>query len=153
MTLGVDPGKQGGIALVDAGRLIAGEKIPKDPRKLAAFFQANKKLRLVVEKVPRFCGQKQIDEGIPGASVASVYGNYQLIVGIWVGITNQLPIELTPQTWQRAIGCERKNFKRRDDTPAWKRHLRARAEQIFKCPVPLWLADAALIAHAHDLNA
>jgi hypothetical protein len=148
--IGIDPGTNGGIVVLNGDRVANAIKMPETPDAITDFLR-----RLVgdcsifIEKIPKFCGAARFAERqIMGSSLAVLYGNYKLCVGICHGL-GYVPRELVPLKWQNVVGC--RNRQRLDGT-AWKNLLKSHAQQLFPdFKVTLWSADALLIARAGQL--
>lgn len=98
--IGIDPGKNGGIAITD-GRTISAWAMPASPADLAALLRdldgvASARVA-VVEKV---ASSPQM-----GVKSAFTFGQgYGTLLGVLAAL--QIRVEtVTPQKWQKAVGC------------------------------------------------
>lgn len=140
--LGVDPGKNGGLALVSVGgRLIWAIKMPQTERDLFCCLRDELNTlhtRALIEK-PNL-GHPMTSKH----SMAKLYGNYCSIRMALIG--NKIPFEeITPAKWVRGVGipARGKSMSKTD----WKNTLKQKAQQMFpKAKVTLAVADAILIA-------
>lgn len=99
--IGVDPGGTGAIACVDAdGEFIDRIRNDATPRESFEF------LRRLADRIPCQAALEKVASR-PGQGVSSVFKfgrSYGLLEGLLVGAG--IPYELvTPQKWQRALGC------------------------------------------------
>ncbi len=143
--VGIDPGKHGGFA-VWGEETVTTYKMPEeldDIYSLILHLHESDETRFFVEQIPKFCGAAQFGrKNVFGASMATLYGNYMLAVGICLGIGNPAT-HLTPQKWQKLVECQ--NVDKLDRGP-WKNKLKARAQELFPgLKVTLDTADALLI--------
>jgi hypothetical protein len=151
--IGIDPGMSGGIAVLWEEALNKPQtyKMPREPEQLTELLRqlVEYRTQIFIEQVPKFCGLAQFGRrNIMGSSMAVMYGNFQLAVGICHGLGHP-PALLPPVRWQNLVQC--RNFERLDRGP-WKNRLKARAQEIFpETRVTLASADALLIAYAGRL--
>lgn len=141
--IGIDPGASGGIAtLYDSGHYAAA-KMPDTERDFwdllsgIVLSQKDAQWNLVLEKV----------HAMPGQGVSSTFKfgqNYGMCRAF--GIALGIPIhEMTPTTWQKALGLAAKI----DGKTARKNAHKARAQEIFpNLTITHATADALLIAEA-----
>ena len=148
MFIGIDPGVSGGIAVLQ-GDSVEVHKMPETEQFICTLLGQYKSGRVFIEQIPKYAGEARFAErNIMGSSLAVLYGNYQLCLGICLGLGN-VPFKLTPLKWQNLVGC--RNYERRDRS-AWKNVLKAHAQKLFPgIKVTLAVADALLIAHAGRL--
>lgn len=157
--VGIDPGNSGGIAVLDENGIralhsmpVLTEKVGKkivhrpDPGSIAVILDELRHALVFIENVPKWCGGAQFQKkNIPGSTMATLYGNFMLCVGICHGLHVE-PILLSPQRWQRVVECQNVD---RLDRGAWKRRLKERAAELFPtAKITLANADALLIAYA-----
>lgn len=102
---GIDPGVSGAVAIIQAGRFVAGIDMPtfQDGKRrrvnaaaLAAFLSEHRPARVILERVG----------AMPGQGVASMF-SFGHSVGIAEGVATALGLPLvlvTPQAWKRAAG-------------------------------------------------
>ena len=135
--LGIDPGKNGGVAVINRNGKVIASRCPSDndPVKMAKIIRKMtrryKKIEVVVENVWAF----------PGDSAMTSF-KFGTNFGIWLGIlgTMGLPYrKVTPQTWQKAYHPLSKIKKER------KNELKIIAKDFYK-KATLCTADAILIA-------
>jgi hypothetical protein len=153
VVIGIDPGNNGGIAVV-SGVSVSCYKMLHEPDLLLHLLVNMTAVEpgptVVIERPPKFAGvQNWAARRIPGASIATLHGNYNLCLGILLGL-GLTPCDVAPLSWQNAVGC--RNVDKLDQ-PAWKRKLKAHAQVLFPAvKVTLWNADALLIAAAELLR-
>lgn len=138
--LGIDPGKNGGIAVMRNGRLIFCEKMPATPLDILTFFSAYQGNAVAyLEKVGGMPGQG----GQAMFTFGQGYGWLEMaLLSSAISTTT-----VTPQKWQKfyqigtAKSCKTKS--------AWKNKLKAKAQQVFPTVenITLATADAILIAN------
>lgn len=139
--IGIDPGKNGGFAVIrsdgpsDAGRM------PETSRGVIEELRRIKESGVhvaFVELVGGYIGKAQ------PASSAFTFGYGCGIVSGALGSLKYETHRIRPQTWQRGLGLRTKGA---DTTTAWKNHLKSLAEDLFPdIDVTLCTADALLIA-------
>jgi len=146
--IGIDPGKSGGIAMWDLGSQVVTCKMPEEDRlvELLRHWCFGHETHVFIEQIPKFAGTRQFAQrNIFGASIATLYGNYKLCVGICLGLGLR-PVCVVPLKWQNIVEC--RNFDRLEKGP-WKNRLKDRAIRLFPdVRVTLATADALLIAFA-----
>lgn len=139
--IGIDPGKSGGIAVIQDD-YIEVKKCPESVQDMAILFA------IMLQETPPSHVLVMIEKvwARPHDGRASVFtfaGNY----GQWQGIIASheiIPHYVTPQVWMRAIGCPRK-LKKQDR----KNYLKALAKEKYpdiKRRMTLATSDAMLIA-------
>lgn len=140
MIIGIDPGKQGGIAVLHNNKLFV-RKMPETPKEmldtLKFFKDASKNnLQVFMEKV----------QGLPGMGGSAMFNFGQGFGWLQMAL---LALEIksetvTPQKWQKEFQLGTKGSS---TTAVWKNKLKARAEQLYpEKKIFLWGADAILIA-------
>lgn len=114
--VGVDPGKSGGLAALRPDNQIVIEKMPPTEADILEWFQAQKACGLpmfaVIEKVNGYIGKPQ-----PGSAMFTFgwgYGGLRMAM-LACGIPFD---EVTPQKWQKAMGCLTKGDKNVSKTKA-----------------------------------
>ncbi|MCH2612657.1 MAG: hypothetical protein MK006_16450 [Pirellulales bacterium] len=135
--VGIDPGKNGGVALLDNGNAHAW-KMPeteKDTQDLFEELALGDKVFCLIEEV----------HAMPGQGVVSMFSfgrNYGMLRAMLVA--NYIPFEtVTPQTWQREYGLTNRQWSK----TVKKNHHKARAQELFPhIKMTHALADALLIA-------
>lgn len=137
--IGIDPGKNGGIAVfsVDIGKVVEVIKMPETPQELLQF------LRLY--SINAVCYLEKVG-GMPGQGGSAMFnfgkGFGQLEMAL---IALKIPTtEVSPQRWQKTIHVGNQRDKTKTE---WKNKLKARAEQLFPYVGKITLAksDALLI--------
>ena len=139
--IAIDPGKSGGIAILDADGLTT-HSMPDGPSDIVRFLRAAKKADagVWIEEIPKFAGRN-----IPSSTTAVLFENYGLIVGAALALGYSLH-RVPPKVWQEPLGL---GGRKSCDTQAeWKRKLRNKAAELFPDQdVTLGNADALLILH------
>ena len=137
--IGIDPGKNGGIAVysLDDDKVIEVIKMPETPQELYTF------LRLY--SVNSVCYLEKVG-GMPGQGGSAMFnfgkgfGHLEMAL-----IAAKIPTtEVSPQRWQKFIHVGNQRDKTKSE---WKNKLKARAEQLFPYVGKITLAksDALLI--------
>jgi len=138
MTLAIDPGVSGGIAIgLDYPMLF---NMPETAHDLAELIKDHAIERAFVEEVGGFIGKEQ-----PGSRMFTFGMNAGVIKGILAALA--IPtVYVRPQKWQAALGLGTSNGL---DKNKWKNKLKSRAQQLYpQHKVTLATADALLIWHA-----
>lgn len=138
--IGVDPGKNGGIAVLDSnGNVVEVSKMPETPQDLLAFLSRHREgSRCTLERVG----------GMPGNGGSAMfnfgkgYGHLQMAL-LALGIPTE---DVTPNKWEKSyqLGTSGKYTK-----TEWKNRLKAKAQQLFPSlgkRITLATCDALLIA-------
>ena len=137
----IDPGASGGIVWEHQG-LHAVRMPPTDfdvVNLLAGIACKSALVELYVEEPPLFTGKN-----IPGSSVGKMMFNFGLIYGAAIALGWKVH-RVRPQAWQKAHPLG----KKADHGSAWKRHLKARASELYpNHPITLCTSDAFLIYDA-----
>ena len=139
--IGIDPGKSGGIAVIDDNHIEV-KKCPDSVQDMAFLFA------LILQETPPLHVLVMIEKvwARPHDGRASVFtfaGNY----GQWQGIIAShdiTPHYVTPQVWMRAVGCPKKLKKQ-----VRKNYLKALAKERFpdlSRKLTLATSDAMMIA-------
>ena len=131
MIIGIDPGQSGGIAIVAAGgTLLDAIKMPTTDADIVDYLQESD------------CGTAYIESvhSMPGQGVASSF-KFGKGFGVLIGALAALRIRyefVTPQKWQKAMGCLSKGDKN---------ITKAAAQRLFPhTKMTHAIADACLIA-------
>jgi len=148
ISIGIDVGKSGGVAIIDSisqDSPLKAVKCPETVHDMAGLIQWHRwESRLtmcVIEKV----------HSMPKQGVKSMF-TFGKNFGQWLGILSafEIPyIEVTPQKWMKYYGAMPKEKKDR------KNHLKHLAQSLYPSDkVTLYTADAILMAHycRHELN-
>lgn len=130
IVLGIDPGQSGGLAWIGLGGVLVGHKMPATERDV---------WQLLHERVTDFAVIERV-HSMPKQGVASSFKfgqSYGFLRGCL--IASGIPFEeVTPQAWQKELGCLSKG-----DKNVTKR----RAQQLFpSLKVTHATADALLLA-------
>lgn len=154
LTIAIDPGRSGGIAVRDPGGRIAAHAMPETDADLldllretiAGARREGWQPSALVEKVGGFIGTGQ-----PGSAMFTFGQGYGFVLGVLMAL--EVPVRLVrPQQWQAALQLGRAGDH--DSKPAWKRHLRAEAARRFpQQKVTLATADALLLLDAAGILA
>tara|TARA_B100000519_G_scaffold107704_1_gene93344 strand:+ start:168 stop:617 length:450 start_codon:yes stop_codon:yes gene_type:complete len=138
--IGIDPGINGGIALIERGRVLAWRMPPteKDVKKLLDDIQydTDDKTFCLIEEV----------HSMPGNSARSMFTfgqNYGMLRAML--IASYIPFEtVTPTVWQKEFGLTNRKISK---TKKKNKH-KAKAQELFPTIDPMThaLADALLIA-------
>tara|TARA_Y100001963_G_C6764905_1_gene441658 strand:+ start:1381 stop:1854 length:474 start_codon:yes stop_codon:yes gene_type:complete len=140
--IGIDPGKGGGIAVINEKGIIKAYKCPSSSEEMALLFQiligntAADKVRLLMERV----------WARPTNAVRAAF-SYGVNYGQWLGIAASHEVQMNtaiPVEWIKWVGCP-KSLKR----DVRKRWLKERARELYPKINKLTLAtsDAILIVH------
>lgn len=153
ITLAIDPGKSGGMAIqFPDGKILLYEAADTESHLMDMMFdlvetsvRENYGLRAVLEKVGGFTGKGQ-----PGSSMFTFGRGVGVIVGMLMAL--KIPfVEVTPQQWMKTLGLGTKGKR---TTSQWKRHLLDQAKKRYPSLMGLNLktADALLILEASTTN-
>lgn len=142
--LGIDPGKSGGIALIDTYGVRV-ESMPSNPNETYKLIQDFDLWKhscnpvCYLEQVSGFAGSNQ-----PGSRMFEFGRSFGQLEGILAAV--EIPVVLVrPQKWQKALGCGTRGNR---TASQWKNHLKAMAARLFPdIKVTLKISDALLIAH------
>jgi len=132
VVVGIDPGQSGGIAIINSAGLILPYKMPETERDIYDLLESYKISNPIVwlEKV----------HAMPKQGVSSTWkfaANYGFLRGIVTALKYPL-YDVTPQTWQKAMGC----MSRGD-----KNITKAKAQQLYpQIKITHKIADCLLIA-------
>ena len=141
ISIGIDPGVNGGVAIIDdkwKDKAIEAVKCPDTIKDMADYLNVhcydNIKALCIIEKVHSF----------PGQGVRSVF-TFGKNYGQWLGIlaSHDIPYkEVPPQTWMKHYGAMPRDRGQR------KRHLKHLAQSLYpSIKVTLYNADAILLAN------
>ena len=139
--IGIDPGKSGGITVIDAkDGSMETVKCPERTIDMATVFYSfvgdkPNNVRLLMEKV----------WARPNNATRSAF-TYGVNYGQWLGIAAAAEVPMytvIPSAWMTAIGC-----KKGMDYSERKKWLKAKAQKLYpNTKVTLYTADSILIAH------
>ena len=138
--IGIDPGKSGGITVIDEDGSMETIKCPDRTIDMALMFYS------FVGDEPN--NVKLLMENLwarPNNAVRSAF-TYGVNYGQWLGIAAAAEIHMytvIPSEWMTAVGCEKGM-----DYAQRKKWLKERAKELYPdCKVTLYTADSILIAH------
>ena len=136
--IGIDPGKDGGIAVLDAdGNVVECVKTPPTFKDLLDMVSRHKESsKCVCEKV----------HAMPGQGVTSMFSFGRTVGGLeMMLLALGIPTEyVAPQKWQKHFSLGSSKGKSKTE---WKNILKAKAQQMFpRTKVTLYNADALLLA-------
>lgn len=129
--IGIDPGKSGGIAIIGDNGAYA-IKMPETERDIFDYLQDNSE--------GSFCLIEQV-HAMPGQGVTSMFNFGMGYGGLRMALVGAgIPFDtVTPQKWQKALGCQTKG-----DKNVSKR----KAQELFPdIKITHAIADCLLIAH------
>lgn len=137
--LGIDPGKGGGLAVIDSDthEVIEVTAMPETLTDISDFVERHKDAG---------CAYIEIVHSMPKQGVASTFtfGQFYGYVQIAVTCHKIRCIDVLPSKWQTALSMK---AKKNEGYEAHKRRLKGKAQQLFpKVKVTLKNADALLIA-------
>jgi hypothetical protein len=144
LIVAIDPGVNGGLALLDRDGLVTVQKMPGTDFEVVSFLvevsNTAKEIDCYLEEPPLFAGK-----AIPGSAVGKMMFNVGILYGAAVTLGWKMH-RVRPPIWQKAHTCGTKGDL---TTTAWKNKLKARAAELFPTvDVTLWNADALLILDA-----
>ena len=141
LIIGIDPGQSGGIAaILNDNRLREATKMPETERDIVDLLREYRDMA-ASEGAEIKCYLESV-HAMPAQGVRSVWTfgrGFGILIGVLAAL--EIPYELvTPQKWQKAVGC-----LTRGDKNVSKR----KAQQLFPMvpKITHYLADALLIAH------
>jgi len=143
--LAIDPGKRGGLVLMETGRILKTTEMPATPLDVYNWVSGatlvngwwDVDLRVVIEDVHAF----PTDSRKGAFEFGRGLGVLQAVLSIVV--VNE-PVLVLPQAWQRGLGLRKK--KPGEKSPAWKKYLLEVAQELYPdVEVTLEIADAILI--------
>tara|TARA_R110000868_G_scaffold73521_1_gene213160 strand:+ start:4105 stop:4599 length:495 start_codon:yes stop_codon:yes gene_type:complete len=149
--VGIDPGMSGGLCYLVRNHGVFFpiiEKMPEDDVAIMSLLETfmSAKAPFFIEKIPHFIPGKNI----MGSQMSKLTGNQRFIYGFLRGRMQCDVVQVTPQEWQKAIKTKWDLPKRASlTTSQWKNALRDVAcneLSLSQKQLPLWAADAALIA-------
>jgi hypothetical protein len=151
--LAIDPGKGGGLAMLDGDRVVT-TKMPADDAELLHWVRSHKgpwkHCHAAIEKVGGYVGRSE--GGLTGRERHTGSAMFQF--GLNVGLCRMAlvacglkPLEVRPQDWQAGLGLSPRDKAAKETRTAFKARLRATASRLFPgLRVTLLVADALLIA-------
>jgi len=143
VTIGIDPGLGGGIAVNYATDKVYTFNMPQDVDDLRDLAERitypDSSNTVYIEDVPPFAGKQ-----LPGARMFRLGENCGVIRGIFSGLYIKTVL-VRPQEWQGALGLKKEKGM---EQSAWKRELKQAAQELYPdIKVTLKTADALLIMH------
>ena len=141
--IAVDPGKGGGIAVLDKDGIHL-HNMPESLSDICAQLREYGVATVILEEVPKYTGQNRNE-----ATTFVLAQNLGRIEGIVTAIGYPL-VRVHPKAWQKTFSVSRDKQK----SDAWKRRLKALACELFPhLEVTLKTADALLLLeHARRAN-
>jgi len=145
ITIGIDPGKSGGIAWRIGNSDLAAVSMPETVHDLCSLLMQiageGEETIVYLEEVGGYVG----GAGAPGSAMFNFGKNYGEIIGVCAAYG--LPTHLVrPQKWQKALSLGTSTGMSKTE---WKNKLKAKAQQLFpSTKLTLSTADAALIHYA-----
>jgi hypothetical protein len=151
ITIGIDPGKSGGIAWKIGNSDLAAVSMPETVHDLcsllAGITKEGEETHVFLEKVGGYVGGGDGNGGgrANGARMFTFGQNYGEIMGVCAAYG--LPVHLVlPSAWQKALSLGTSTGMSKTE---WKNKLKAKAQQLFPATkLTLSTADAALIHYA-----
>lgn len=143
--LGIDPGKGGGLAVIDADthEVIDVTAMPETLADISDFVERHSDSQ---------CAYIEIVHSMPKQGVASTFtfGQFYGYVQMAVTCHKIRCIDVLPSKWQTALSMK---AKKGESYEAHKRRLKGKAQQLFpKTKITLKNADALLIAEYGSLQ-
>jgi hypothetical protein len=144
LIVAIDPGVNGGLALLDRDGLVTVQKMPETDIDVVSFLvevsNTAKEIDCYLEEPPLYAGRN-----IPGSAIGKLMWNTGVLYGAAVCLGWKMH-RVRPAIWQKAHPVGTKGDL---TTTAWKNKLKARAAELFPTvDVTLWNADALLILDA-----
>ncbi len=144
LIVAIDPGVNGGIALLDRDGVVTVQKMPGTDIDVVSFLvevsNTAKEVDCYLEEPPLYAGKN-----IPGSAIGKLMWNTGVLYGAAVCLGWKMH-RIRPAIWQKAHTCGTKGEL---SSTAWKNKLKARAAELFPTvDVTLWNADALLILDA-----
>lgn len=144
LIVAIDPGVNGGLALLDREGVVTVQKMPGTDIDVVSFLvevsNTAKEVDCYLEEPPLYAGRN-----IPGSAIGKLMWNTGVLYGAAVCLGWKMH-RIRPAIWQKAHTCGTKGEL---SSTAWKNKLKARAAELFPTvDVTLWNADALLILDA-----
>lgn len=154
VNIGIDPGKNGAFAvLID--RDLSVYHMPETLHEIVCLittiqqYNSDRKICVALELVPLWTGY-----ALPGAHIASLYGNCMFIAGIYSLLSQQGDVRfnlVAPQVWQRAYK-DQSVIRQKNDNRAHKKGLLNCARKLYGKVATLKTCDAILLADYSKKN-
>jgi hypothetical protein len=152
--LAIDPGKGGGLAMLEGDRVVT-TRMPPDDAELLHWIRSHKgapgqRCQSALEKVGGYIARTE--GGLTGRERHTGSAMFQF--GLNVGLCRMAlvacglkPLEVRPQDWQAGLGLFPRDKAAKETRTAFKARLRATASRLFPgLRVTLLVSDALLIA-------
>jgi hypothetical protein len=144
LLVAIDPGVNGGLALMDQEGLVTVQKMPGTEHEVISFLvevsNTAKEIDCYLEEPPLFVGK-----AIPGSAVGKMMWNCGILYGCAVTLGWKMH-RVRPAIWMKTHPVGTKGER---STTQWKNVLKSRAAELFPTvDVTLWNADALLILDA-----
>jgi hypothetical protein len=152
--LAIDPGKGGGLAMLEGDRVVT-TRMPPDDAELLHWIRSHKgapgqRCQSALEKVGGYIARTE--GGLTGRERHTGSAMFQF--GLNVGLCRMAlvacglkPLEVRPQDWQAGLGLFPRDKAANETRTAFKARLRATASRLFPgLRVTLLVSDALLIA-------
>lgn len=142
--IGIDPGKQGGIAILQNNELINAIPMPLTDKDILEFldveFGMDDQKSAVIEKV----GGYVAGNPAPGSAMFNFGRGYGALCMALIAL--EIPFEeVPPRQWQKALGISPR--KKTESKTQWKNRLKQKAQQLYpNIGITLSTCDALLIA-------
>jgi hypothetical protein len=143
--IAIDPGASGGIAIRDYDGAISTLKMPQEHAEIVSMLRSHTgpDTTVIIEEIPHYCGKK-----IPQSRIFVMAQNHGVLIGAVLALGFTLR-RVPPKEWQKSLGTSKKAHGN-----AWKRFLKARAQELFPDQdVTLATADALLMLNWARRNA
>ena len=156
--MGVDPGENGGLALINADNIAIGFPMPSTPQALARLFTTR-----IIPAKPAYCLIEHL-HALPNdkrGSIAtwSLARSYGMLIGMLALAEIQYE-EIEPRSWQKALGIEARwkapkakagmalvNYRPEESYHEFKMRLLGVALKLFpRMDITKEIADALLLA-------
>jgi len=141
VTLAIDPGANGGIALEFNGATTA-SKIPETDGDLLKILKdcATGPRKAYLENIVKYAGTN-----MPSSAMAVYASSWGLIKGMLMALEYEV-ILVKPQDWQKALGLGTSKGMTKTE---WKNKLKGEAQRLYPgVPITLATADALLLLRA-----
>ena len=144
LIVAIDPGVNGGLALLDRDGLVTVQKMPGTDFEVVSFLvevsNTAKEIDCYLEEPPLFAGKN-----IPGSAIGKLMWNTGILYGAAIAMGWKVH-RIRPAIWMKAHSVGTKGER---STTEWKNVLKSRAAELFpSVDVTLWNADALLILDA-----
>lgn len=144
-SIGVDPGKTGGLCLLNGkGEILTLQVMPQTERDIWEWLHGWRSLQPLGKMMAQIEWIHPAILGIGKSSMSKLYGNYMALR--MALIAAEIPFEdVKPRAWQKGLGISPR--KKTENRTQWKNRLKAKAQELFpKEKITKDTADALLIA-------